>query len=180
MVARDPIVIQWQVEEHLQLAFLELMLSFIFDTNSHPPYPVRKFWNIPITLTHELWPGNCETSFQPPILKGIIWVAYCQVSLELLIGPTKTAWLNLFEQIRFQGTESSRLSCKTNSTQTRSCRFISIHTVINTFPISARLKLLSPSALSWLNSNLCCHIHCRSWSNAAVSWFPLPWFCLLS
>ena len=43
--------IQWQVEEHLQVAFLELMLSFIFDTNRHPPYPVRKYPNNPNSRT---------------------------------------------------------------------------------------------------------------------------------
>ena len=45
MVARDPIVIQWQVEEHLQLAFLELMLFWLFLTQI--AIPPTQLGNIP-------------------------------------------------------------------------------------------------------------------------------------
>lgn len=96
------------------------------------------------------------------LLSGFIRTAHWadeNLEIKLFAGNHQPDLYNFFEQIRFQGTESSMAFVQD---QYYPNKILSIHTVINTFPISARLKLLSPSASSWLNSNLCCHIHCRT------------------
>lgn len=39
--------IRWQLDIPQHISFFELMLSFIYDTGTHPPYPVKKYPNKP-------------------------------------------------------------------------------------------------------------------------------------